>query len=410
MKISSPVIVESKSTVTISSLIELDNQHAYTAWVEVSSKYKNFLCTDATAFASAFVLPAMKSKHAVTIHGSVSTMWLHSLQKIMNRVVGWNVGFSEVTVTASQNKPDSIVQKKNVGLFFSGGVDSFSSYLKYKKSKKEQVTHLIFVHGFDIALDNQSLFAEACSRIEQIAKREEIECIVLKTNIRTITDAMLPWDMSHGGCLALIALLLRNGFSKIIIPGSGAAFDEEPWGSCSFIDPLWSTEALSIVHDLDEKTRQQKIQNLIAPSPLALENLRVCWRNLSYNCGHCDKCLSTMIDLRIAGVLEKSKTFPISLDLELVKKLRSDPYTLQGHLEQSLQVLEKTNKDPQLAAALRESLQRSYNPSVVWRFVQAVRLVDKHQNSGRLFAFLLQMQKIGMFVKKRISAKAENQL
>lgn len=404
MKISTPQITTSKSIIAVSSQIESSKKNSYTAWVEIDAKYKNFLFTDATAFASALLLPAMKLKEELTITGSVSSKWSQNIKKIMQRVLSWHVGFNDIIVTTNEQKPDTkaITSKKNVGVFFSGGVDSFSSYLKYKKTKKEKITHLILVHGFDIALENQSLFIETSSRIKKIAQIEGIECIVLKTNIRTITDLLLPWDMSHGGTLAMIALLLRNGFSKIIIPGSGAARDEEPWGSCSNIDPLWSTETLTIVHDLDVKTRQQKIQDFIAPSPLALENLRVCWRNLSYNCGKCDKCLSTMIDLRIAGVLEKSKTFPTILDLQLVRKLHSDPYTLQGHLEQSLQALEKSKQDPELAAALKESLQKSYHPSVLRRCVDAVRLFDKHHNSGRLFSTLLLIQRNIALVKNKL--------
>ncbi len=44
-----------------------------------------------------------------------------------------------------------------IACFFSGGVDSFYTLLKHR----EEITHIIFVHGFDIALEDHSLRAQA---------------------------------------------------------------------------------------------------------------------------------------------------------------------------------------------------------------------------------------------------------
>ena len=40
-----------------------------------------------------------------------------------------------------------------VGCFFSGGLDSFYTLLKHR----DEITHIIFVHGFDISLEDQAL-------------------------------------------------------------------------------------------------------------------------------------------------------------------------------------------------------------------------------------------------------------
>ena len=70
------------------------------------------------------------------------------------------------------------------------------------------------------------------------------------------------------------------------------------------LDPLWSTEAVEVVHDGAETRRVDKVAALAA-SPLALRYLRVCWENRggAYNCGRCGKCMRTMVDLDLAGAL-----------------------------------------------------------------------------------------------------------
>ena len=45
-----------------------------------------------------------------------------------------------------RNEP--VDRASGVACFFSGGLDSFHTHLKHR----EEVTHIIFVYGFDIAL------------------------------------------------------------------------------------------------------------------------------------------------------------------------------------------------------------------------------------------------------------------
>ena len=86
-------------------------------------------------------------------------------------------------------------------------------------------------------------------------------------------------------------------------------------------------ETTTFIHDGTEATRLKKVISQIARSPLALEHLRVCFANekSAYNCGQCDKCLRTMINLYVAGVLEQSSTFPHHIDPDLVAAIPTIP-------------------------------------------------------------------------------------
>jgi hypothetical protein len=85
------------------------------------------------------------------------------------------------------------------------------------------------------------------------------------------------------------------------------------------LDPLWSTETLTVVHDGCELNSIDKTAT-VAQSPLVRATLRVCpGYGPGYNCGRCLKCLRTTIDLLVAGVLEDCPTMPHEIDAERLR-------------------------------------------------------------------------------------------
>src|SRR5205085_6312252 len=87
-----------------------------------------------------------------------------------------------------------------------------------------------------------------------------------------------------------------------------------PWGSHPMLDPLWSTERTTIVHDADAVSRAEKFA-FLAERPRALANLKVCFEaDSEYNCGVCEKCMLTMVGLRAAGVRKDLDGFAVPLD------------------------------------------------------------------------------------------------
>ncbi len=95
----------------------------------------------------------------------------------------------------------------------------------------------------------------------------------------------------------------------------------------------------------------------IAGSDVALRYLRVCfpWTNVgeAYNCGRCEKCLSTMACLRSAGALGRCATFPPALDLAALARLSPVDETHRMSVQEILRSLESAGRDPDLAQALR---------------------------------------------------------
>ena len=349
----------------------------------VENKYKNFIFYDASPFLASFILPCMKRRENITIEGTVSDKILTTLPKIMDVVERWNVGFKKISVKVAHIAKDR-THPKATGSFFTGGVDSFYTYLKNKKD----ITHFILIHGCDIQLKNTSFFSEIENTINKIVRKEKLNLIIVESNYREIIEPVLEWEWNLGNALGAVGLLLRNRIKNIYIPG-GMRWDQLcPYGTHPDLDPLWSTDKLTIIHDGCEYSRLEKIRNSISRSSLALKYLRVCCHTLKgqYNCNHCFKCIQTKIELLCANALHKARTFDRTITPSLVNKLYYNNklnFNLFG--EEVLNYLKKHDQYPRLQEALTKSLQKSKNPNLLRRFTNFISFLDKKYNHRRLY-------------------------
>jgi hypothetical protein len=178
--------------------------------------------------------------------------------------------------------------------------------------------------------------------------------VTVETNARQFFDQVVGWDFYHGAVLASTALALGGRLRRCIIPSTHAYAELLPWGSDPLLDPLWSSESLRIVHDGCEARRTEKLKRL-AQWPLVLEHLRVCWPDWTedYNCGRCEKCVRTMIGLHLAGVLDRSRTFPQRLDAKEIRNLRLiTGASSVGFMVELLSALRGRPEDQHIARAL----------------------------------------------------------
>jgi len=318
---------------------------------------------DASPFAAAFLLPSMKQGEDLIIEGSISAQLYEGMQAIMQEVLAWDIGLRPIKIEAGTLVADPPRPQESAS-FFSGGVDSFYTYLKHKPDPAEanRIGNFILVNGFDINRRNKWLWDRTLQHIKSIAEVDKVELVVVSSNVQGLVEPILIWDYAHGGCLAAVGLFLRGAFHQIYIPSTHSFTEQIPWGSNLALDGHWSTESTTFIHDGTEATRIEKVISQIAPSPLALQHLRVCFMNEkeAYNCGRCDKCLRTMINLYVAGALEKSATFPHHIDPELVAAVPtiSGEYGRIFHTE-NLRALQEKNLTPELQQAISASMRKA---------------------------------------------------
>jgi hypothetical protein len=262
-------------------------------------------------------------------------------------------------------RPARVISGRGVGCFFSGGVDSFFTLFKHRN----EITTLILVHGFDFSVDEHVYRERVSSAAQAVARSLNKQLIEIETNYRAFSDAVAPWGEVYCGlALAGVAHFLSPQLQRVYVPSSHSYADLFPWGSHPALDPLWSNEEIEIVHDGCEASRIQKVC-AIAPEELALRHLRVCLVTSpdSYNCGRCEKCIRTMIGLRIAGVTS-APTLPI-LDLRRVSRLSDADTNTSSFLHENYRAAKKAGADRELIDALATALSGKYDRRL-WRLLR----------------------------------------
>jgi hypothetical protein len=160
--------------------------------------------------------------------------------------------------------------------------------------------------------------------------------------------------------LAGAAAVLRKGFERIFIAGGMEYAALRPYGIHPKLDPLWSTEHMTIIHDGCDDTRFEKIAKYISKSDTALQTLRVCWRNKrgKYNCCECEKCYRTMLPLYAEGVLDTCATFNSTINSDRLANLFLHQNQTRYFVE-SLIAIKLRYGDSEITSALEKCLQRN---------------------------------------------------
>jgi len=205
-------------------------------------------------------------------------------------------------------------------------------------------------------------------KIREVASSFNKNCIEIETNLREVLDTYVSWGkQGHGPALAAVAHLLSPLLSRVYIATSNTYLSLGlKWGSHPILDHLWSSESLEFIHDGCEATRVEKV-SLISEYDVALQSLRVCWKNPNsvYNCGRCEKCLRTMISLKINNALNRCTTFDEPLDIRRVYRMPGLNEDLKYLIKDNLDALEAKSGNEDLKKALRYLLNRPVWPGKI---------------------------------------------
>jgi hypothetical protein len=328
------------------------------AWLCYPPEYKDHLSRSADPWIAMFLWPALKLGQNLHIDAPASPALLASTRMLMDIMHCWSAGSRPIEVT-SRGVSDDPAGATAVAAFFSGGVDSFYTAVKHTSPQTRpgsRLTHLISVQGLDVRLDDDTLWAQVRRHLRESATEMGGSWVECSTNVRDIVpNACIPWEMYYGSALAAIALGLTGLWRTVMIPAAQSYADLYPGGSHPLMDPLWSTESVRLVNDGAEATRIEKVAR-IAQCDAALEHLRVCWENRQgrYNCCRCEKCIRTMVNLQLAGVLGRCRTFNRPLNYRDVARITFTSPAQRSLMLQNYQAARESGSDPQLVRALRQ--------------------------------------------------------
>lgn len=301
---------------------------------------------------------AMKAHARLELAGAVDRLALDNAADAQVLLQSWFANWQCVDIGAEFAVREA-ARGPGVGAFFSGGLDSLHTAITHR----DEITHLIFVRGFDIGAGDHVRARRVGRVIRRAAALLDMPVIEVVTNIRGLGDPTMAWDREfHGAALAAVAHSLATELHRVFVPGSWPVGKSPRWGSHPDLDHLWSSSAMEISHDAGQHTRVDKLRDLAA-YPEILDLLRVCWRNSGddLNCGSCEKCVRTKIALIAAGVPDACASLRGGVEADDLGSLGSSGTSRMFAAENlaALRMLPPDERRPDLVAALSAQVEGS---------------------------------------------------
>ena len=322
MIVHEPLFEEREGLIEVSARFELSLPIPFmpeSLWYRFPIRYRESLNGRLDAFAPTALLVAMFAGEDIEFKGRLSPRLAYHLQEYMEIFHSWDSKlYKKVGITYGQlEEPVQADGKKMVCSAFSGGVDSFYTLWAHLPQNQTiaqaQVSHGLFLHGFDLRLDDPSNFEAASDAYAGIFQDHGMELIHASTNAYQFSEFRINWTMFFGAPLIGAALLLGDRMQRFYIPsGMPSYLDLFPQGSHPLIDHLLSTESTEVVHHGASLGRYEKLEALVS-WPATFNKIRVCSDKLKMhgveNCSACHKCYRTMAFLELLDALPNYRNF-----------------------------------------------------------------------------------------------------
>ena len=355
-----PQIVEAQ--LTVSAVVELGEQR-WTLWYRLPGVHQDCLSPNQDPFAVATVLMAMKRARQLKIHGTVAPSLLRNLEEFQAIWGSWlPQRLTPVPMQADVEQELAVSPPDRPAIAtFSGGVDSCYTAFVHGQGRagrrQESLQAGLLIHGLDIDLKQTAVFDQAVARSQRILDSLGLPLIAMTTNFRAALD--IDWQMGYATALASALMMLQGRFRVGLIPSSYSYSAQRFVAGSNPLSDRWlGSDGFAIVHDGAANQRWQKI-SAIADWPEAMAHLRVCWEGPQtlYNCGRCEKCIRTILSLRLLG-RELPPCFPEEVTLEAIRRIRVKGGQL-GELQDLLTLAQSQNVQAAWVRTLASTLRHN---------------------------------------------------
>ena len=293
-------------------------------YFETDVRFASDFSCNPHAFLIACLLPAIRHREErIKIDEEICPELRNGLMNAMALIHKWYYPQQEPVRIESRTLAHPVLNNTpRAGSFLSGGIDSLAilrtNRLNFPIEHPLSIKDCLLVHGFDIGgYENQGKqnehYEQAYDSLFEVTRNAEVTLIPVYTNIRHLDDDVHFWEYEFfGAALSAVAQIFSRRFSTMSIASTYDIHHIKPHGSHPLLDPYYSSAGLRIRHDGIKLSRLEKV-NIVSDWEVALQNIRVCTIKIPgmLNCGKCEKCIRTMLELLVIGKLEKTLAFSI---------------------------------------------------------------------------------------------------
>ncbi len=292
-------------------------------FIETETAYADSIFANPHAFAVGCIIPAMYFRERrLALDEAICPRLKEGLEMVMVLMHHWTQGrFQPLTIDAPLTQTALHEGKqRHAGIFLSGGMDSLAALKRikdnYAPAHPGYPKDALLVHGFDIGgvIERGAkyhVFERAKAAMAPVAADADLALIPIYTNIRHLCDNRDLWLNQFFG--AVLAAAVHAFAPRINLAWLASSYDIphlHPCGSHPLLDPEYGSSDLQIRHRDVALSRMEKLK-IVAGWEVAFQNFRVCLANLpeQLNCGRCEKCVRTMLELEALGLLDKTRAF-----------------------------------------------------------------------------------------------------
>ena len=354
-----------------------------TIWFEWPEALADHVTADANvALLAAYPLAMSTGERRLKLDGAVPPRLADGVRAAMALAVERTPALRPVRLevlergTAAAAKP----AQREAALCLSGGVDALAALQENLEAlppdHPARFRRGLFVFGlnsFDF-MDGREVPARAriyeaqAERLTEFGGALGIDVMRATTNLRSLYPNFEAWSAAVNNTpLTAIGHALRTHLSGLAIASTGLGVDtriqQHP-----FMDSLFATHDFD-VHPVQQMlTRVKKVQRLAAWSE-GLAVLRVCFlmelpTGPVLNCGRCEKCIRTMLELLAAGgdALTRAPFPSADVTADQIDGLPFTSHNVVGYYDELLAPLAALGRDD-LVAAIRRGLRRHETPA-----------------------------------------------
>jgi len=364
---------------------------------ETTAPFADALTLNPNAFLLSCILPAMANgEKRIRVDGRLCPELKDNLMVATGWVRHW-YGPPRRPIAIESTRGDDHCRPAmppRAASFLSGGIDSLATLwenrMNFTPDHPRWIKDCLVLHGFDIGVRENGgkeypLFDRTVQHLTSVANQAGVALIPVYTNARFVDDDRRRFNLEyHGAVLAAAGHAFSRRLTSVAISSSASYENAHPWGSDPRLDTHYSSTGLQVLHTGFQHSRLEKVK-IVAQWPAGLANVRVCIRNPvdRVNCGRCQKCIRTMLELYAIGKLPEAATFPGSdIRVEQVRRLRWGFFRFHTHyLVELYPYLRKMGRDD--LVRMIEKRRRQY--TLFYAGAERLGLVELAKNIDRRY-------------------------